>query len=358
MSEQDNYIYQHKHLESGPGVFCSGILFVMETIEHNGSTFVKATTLAKKYRYTTDYIGQLCRSGKVEAKLIGRAWFVNEKSLMSHKNDRYNNTRSSEIVINKSLVSDRETHSVTLRREVRPVLLKSTHRSILHAAEPKTYNFESRGTARVSTYHQDDDMLKPGTFMIKTTPVVENKAIISEEIPHKINVSVEERGVRKLLFEDLPEVALRGDLSIDSLDDPDLFAEVEPVSLKNIKFAPESVVRPKVLVTKRYQPKPSVHEVAVSQVNSKVVVPNVEKQNLSQSQLAHVKVAADIVTPTIETPVRFIIVPILMAVAILGCVVILGLASHAETDGVELRQSLAFSVASVLESVLKLAESY
>ncbi len=214
----------------------------METILDNGVTYVKATALAKKYRYTTDYIGQLCRSGKVDAKLIGRAWFVSEASLVSHKNDRYSAARSAEIAINKSLVSDRESHPVALRREVRPVLSKSAHRSILQIAEPKTYNFESRGAARISTYHPDNESLEPAVFNSTVKLVAHSEEPAVEEKPKKINVSLGEKASRTLAFEELPEVALRGDLTIDSLDDPDLYTEVEPVRSENLQFAPQSVV--------------------------------------------------------------------------------------------------------------------
>ena len=35
--------------------------------------------------YKIDYVGQLCRTGKVESKRIGRTWFVNEDSILKHK---------------------------------------------------------------------------------------------------------------------------------------------------------------------------------------------------------------------------------------------------------------------------------
>lgn len=328
----------------------------METILDNGVTFVKATALAKKYRYTTDYIGQLCRSGKVEAKLIGRAWFVNEQSLTSHKNDRYSTARSSEIIINKSLVSDRESHPVAMRREVRPVLSKSAHRSIMQVAEPKTYNFETRGAARISTYHDDDGLLEPQTFPTKRVEHHVPEMPEKQEKAHKINVSLGEKASRKLAFEELPEITLRGDLAIDSLDDPDLFAEVEPVQSEQIQFAPESVRKQPVIVTKRYQPRdqtinrPLPQPVSVSaadEVTVTSVQPHRKTSRASQSEISSTK-----------SSVRFIVVPIFVSSAIVVCAVMLGLVSYAETDGLQFRATLKFSTAAVIESVSKIAESY
>ncbi|KKT75025.1 MAG: hypothetical protein UW71_C0009G0015, partial [Parcubacteria group bacterium GW2011_GWB1_44_7] len=37
------------------------------------------------FGYTQDYVGQLCRSEKVDARRIGRTWYVCEKSILEHK---------------------------------------------------------------------------------------------------------------------------------------------------------------------------------------------------------------------------------------------------------------------------------
>lgn len=61
----------------------------MESVVFDGREFVKASVLAEKFRYTQDYLGQLCRGKKVDARLVGRAWYINLDSLNSHKNARY-----------------------------------------------------------------------------------------------------------------------------------------------------------------------------------------------------------------------------------------------------------------------------
>lgn len=327
----------------------------METILDNGVTYVKATALAKKYRYTTDYIGQLCRSGKVDAKLIGRAWFVSESSLTNHKSERYSGVRSAEITINKSLVSDRESHSVALRREVRPVLSKSAHRSILQIAEPKTYNFESRGAARVSTYHPDDESLEPLAINPLVKLVAHTTASIIEEKPKKINVYLGEKASRKLSFEELPEIALRGELTIDSLDDPELFAEVEPVRSEHLQFTPQSVMKPVAIVTKRYQPRMSMPKAPIHVDNS---LPPAEEE-INPIVITQPKISSKVLKNETPRPhVKFIVVPLLISCALVVCGVMLGLVSYAESDGLQFRQSLKFSPAAAVESVSKIAESY
>ena len=53
----------------------------MDVITHNGVSYKKATAVAKEFGYTTDYIGQLCRAKKIDARLVGRAWYVNVADL-------------------------------------------------------------------------------------------------------------------------------------------------------------------------------------------------------------------------------------------------------------------------------------
>lgn len=66
----------------------------MEKISSNGEVYVKASSIAQELGYTADYVGQLCRSGQVDAQLVGRSWFVNEDSIREHKRNRYRSTKA------------------------------------------------------------------------------------------------------------------------------------------------------------------------------------------------------------------------------------------------------------------------
>lgn len=52
-------------------------------LEHK--TYISARRAAEITGYTSDYVGQLCRAGKIESKVVGRSWFVLEESLLNHK---------------------------------------------------------------------------------------------------------------------------------------------------------------------------------------------------------------------------------------------------------------------------------
>lgn len=51
----------------------------------NGKEYISASRAALESGYAADYVGQLCRSGKIPAKLIGRSWYVDIDALLIHK---------------------------------------------------------------------------------------------------------------------------------------------------------------------------------------------------------------------------------------------------------------------------------
>ncbi len=42
----------------------------------DGKTYISVGRASKKLGYTADYLGQLCRAGKIDARMIGRTWYV------------------------------------------------------------------------------------------------------------------------------------------------------------------------------------------------------------------------------------------------------------------------------------------
>ncbi|MFA6273151.1 MAG: hypothetical protein WC673_01515, partial [Candidatus Paceibacterota bacterium] len=50
-----------------------------------GKKFITSKKAAALFGYTQDYVGQLCRGEKVDARRVGRTWYVSEKSILEHK---------------------------------------------------------------------------------------------------------------------------------------------------------------------------------------------------------------------------------------------------------------------------------
>jgi len=70
-----------------------------------GKIFISAKRAAALTGYTTDYVGQLCRAGKLECKMIGHTWHVSQASLFGHKLSQ-TNYKSAESVQAKNRESD------------------------------------------------------------------------------------------------------------------------------------------------------------------------------------------------------------------------------------------------------------
>ncbi len=54
-------------------------------LDFEGKKYISARRASEISGYNSDYIGQLCRKGSLDCRLVGRSWFVNEISLREHK---------------------------------------------------------------------------------------------------------------------------------------------------------------------------------------------------------------------------------------------------------------------------------
>ena len=57
----------------------------MDEITLDGKTYVSSKRAAAITGYAKDYVGQLCREGRVEARLVGRNWYILESSIREHR---------------------------------------------------------------------------------------------------------------------------------------------------------------------------------------------------------------------------------------------------------------------------------
>lgn len=177
----------------------------MDSVVFDGKEYTKASVVAEKFRYTQDYLGQLCRGKKVDARLVGRAWYVNIDSLTSHKDSRYKPTAA----VKTAEISPKKPSNHYLSRiDVEPILKKKTI---------KIFKAENGALSEVPvTYEADDHALIPRI----------NKEAVSVELPidpvGAEAVRVKKVGSEKSTFapEELPEVYLRGTLSVSGIPEP------------------------------------------------------------------------------------------------------------------------------------------
>lgn len=57
----------------------------MDELTLGDKTYISSKYAAKITGYAKDYVGQLCREGRVDARLVGRNWYVLESSIREHR---------------------------------------------------------------------------------------------------------------------------------------------------------------------------------------------------------------------------------------------------------------------------------
>ena len=122
-----------------------------DSLTLEGRKYVSSGRAARLYGYTKDYVGQLCRSGKLDAQLIGRSWYVSEDSIRKHKlgvhytlknpkKTKASDTKKDESTIVIKAISDdsREMHPRhnSVSRDEEPVSVRSVEQPPQYADIP------------------------------------------------------------------------------------------------------------------------------------------------------------------------------------------------------------------------------
>lgn len=180
----------------------------METLTLGEKQFVRAKSAARELGYTSDYIGQLCRAGKIDAKLIGRSWYVDVNELKAHKKTRYGSkgTNKIKVKINSSVNDGGDDSEKVQIHKISPLASDTAS----HVKDHVYWNS--------SKYDADDQPLLPeitkdfvskGGIRISVTPTD------SEEI--KVNADPGE--TYRMSATELPTVRLKGVLKVASIED-------------------------------------------------------------------------------------------------------------------------------------------
>jgi hypothetical protein len=57
----------------------------MNEITIGDKVYISAKRAAEITGYARDYVGQLCREGHMDAKMVGRSWYVYEPAIRAHR---------------------------------------------------------------------------------------------------------------------------------------------------------------------------------------------------------------------------------------------------------------------------------
>lgn len=179
----------------------------MDTVILDGTKYVKASEVARQFKYTSDYIGQLCRGKKVDARLVGRTWFVNPDSIVDHKKSRH--SKSAEYVEKESIGTDSE-HT---QLRVKPIAV--TNNKVGKYEPKKDVSGVEIKKLKVS-YERDEEVLFPHISKREIKPA---KFIRIEQAGAK-KVKIDGRSKPyKFKTDELPEVALSGKIKVEPLEE-------------------------------------------------------------------------------------------------------------------------------------------
>ncbi len=209
----------------------------MKGITIGGVEYLPASSLAKQFRYTTDYIGQLCRAKKVDAQLVGRSWYVNPISLTAHKEGRYANTKAAAKVEVKESKAEEKGYEVTLSRlDVEPVVSKNTVRM----STEQNKHFAKRIDWKPLKYEVDETALLPQ--LRAEVPARRVKIDLAESSELAIKTSSK---ITNLIAEDLPTVSLKGKVMVASIEeDYQDLEEISEIDLPEPEMMPTAPKKP------------------------------------------------------------------------------------------------------------------
>lgn len=189
----------------------------MQKISFGNKEYVKASQAAKQFRYTQDYVGQLCRAKKVDARLVGRTWYVELDSVAAYRKNKHKaqKTTAAHISINKR--SPRNLNPKPVAPVLRSKTLKATQRP---AGDRKEQ-------VRVA-YGADSEVAIPVVVKSAPTKILEvksqNSPATTQSNPKQPvkKIKIKKTSAKKTKFstEKLPEIALSGKIKVkESLDD-------------------------------------------------------------------------------------------------------------------------------------------
>lgn len=177
----------------------------MKEVTIDGTRYVSAAIAAKEFKYTTDYIGQLCRAKRVDAQLVGRSWYVNPDSLAAIRSGgKYSRS--------KPRPAKEEEPSYEVKVSVEPVLTKTVVKmNDFLSGESK--NFAKRIDWKPLRYESDEADLLPA---LKSS----EPKIVKVDLADSSEIAIKS-GPKSTNFitSELPSVSLKGKLKVSSIEE-------------------------------------------------------------------------------------------------------------------------------------------
>lgn len=313
----------------------------MQKISFGERDYVKASEVAKRFKYTQDYVGQLCRGKKVDARLVGRVWYVNVDSVTDYRKTKH--ATQKKAVYTKQSVPTTETKQKKSR--VVPVVRPKTARKL-----QETFPKEAKSAVRQITtkYSRDKEASIPVLSTVVTTSAKESVALLPKKDPKqfsgvKIKVRPNTKKSTTYHAEKIPEITLKSKLKVTN--------EVENLVPKSAEDTPTSTIndQEKVLNDSRLEVSSAQ---AVSNEGGSV---NFHPKSVAGAQKAVAKNKSGNTLLTSLFGKYRIFLLVVYIVALVGTsVFFFGVSYFNETGSPAAVSGLMFSVDQVLQNVLEL----
>jgi len=182
-------------------------LQTVQKISFGNREYVKASEAAKRFKYTQDYVGQLCRSDKVDARLVGRVWYVNLDSITEYRKTKHatqKNTpkKSSNAKTKAKRLSVEPVVRAKTARKLQEVFPREAVRTIRHLSA----SYSRDKSANIPVLQRDSKQ------SVSIRPEVER---ITPNKP-KVIIKVRPNTKKSTIFqsEKIPEITLKSKLKV------------------------------------------------------------------------------------------------------------------------------------------------
>ena len=164
-----------------------GFLKDKSNITLDGIDYVSSKRAAQIMGYTQDYVGQLCRGGKIEAKQIGRGWYIPKSVVYRDVNKTLKDkveTPVAEDVSKKEALGDILVFKKDAVKDSSPQ--KEAHKinQIKINSQKDVVKQESREKSKKNNYYYPSFL--DATYSIDETPLVPMPKRAREPVLHKI----------------------------------------------------------------------------------------------------------------------------------------------------------------------------
>ena len=305
----------------------------MQKIAFGDKEYVKASAIAKQFKYTQDYVGQLCRNDKVDARLVGRVWYVNPDSVIDYRKTKH-------ATLKKPVVNEEKTNKIKVEPVIRNKTLRVAHDALQRSGDTK----QAVSKYIKASYSSDDQEVIP---VVRATPEVdvEAKTLRVEPIP-RVKVKIKRHTKKNLEFtaDKMPEISLQAKLKINDYP-ANPVPQKAPVRESNaLENTPNPAVKK---VNKAVRPRKLTAHAAVTPW--KVAVSQAKK---GSAPVANPQTNKNAAGASKNVQPRSITYAVLVACVVIGSVLatiaLLGVGDVIVVSGSQSEQGLSFSVERLL----------